>query len=273
MSKFIDKLNGALRTGLQTMGFRPGQPSLPGPRILLVASLAQASVSNLADRVAGADAGLVHIPRLKADTKTLQKYSQAVPDIPWGGWLRGIRGREISLEGISGDFVVFPADTPLGILERAKAGRKDAEVSTKNNKVGRILEVEASLSEGLLRTIDELPVDAVLITGKQEGDYQLTWQQLMFFQHFADLVTKPLLVQVPSKVTAVELQILWQAGVDGVIVAVGAGEPVGRLRELRETIDKLTFPSQRRRGKVKALLPYISSGETDIEIETETEEE
>jgi len=65
---------------------------------------------------------------------------------------------------------------------------------------------------------------------------------------------------VPSNATANELQALWEAGVDGVIVEVGAGQPAGRLREV---IDKLAFPSSRKR-EVETLLPYIG-GEAEIE--------
>jgi len=232
------------------MGFRAGQSVSPKPKMLLIASLAQASVDNLADYVAGADAGLLPISRLEADTKVLQEYSEAVPDIPWGGWLRDISWGEVKPMKRDGcDFMVFPsANTPLAILQ--------------NNEVGKILEVEASLSEGLLTAINELPVDAVLIASEQKEDCFLTWQHLMLFWRFANSVTKPLLVTVPAGVGANELQVLWEVGVDGVIVEVGAEG----LRELRQAIDKLTLSPQRRRKKAEALLPHISA-ETDVATE------
>jgi len=59
--------------------------------------------------------------------------------------------------------------------------------------------------------------------------------------------------------------------VDGLVVEVGSGQPVGRLEELRQTIDKLTFPP-RQRGKVEALLPRIGE-ETSPVTEAEEEEE
>ena len=183
-----------------------------------------------------------------------------MPDIPWGGWVKDIKHGEINKIVKAGcDFVVFPeASALLAVLQ--------------DNEVGKILEVGASLSEGLLRTVDELPVDAVLITNEQEGEYFLTWHHLMLYQRFATLLTKPLLVSVPSGVTASELQALWGAGVDGVVVGVGTGQPEERLNELRQAIDKLTFPSSRKRKKAEALLPHIS-GETGIEAEEEEEEE
>ena len=242
----------------QAMGFRAVQPVSPKPRMLLIADLAQVNVDRLADCVAGADAGLLHISNLSEGAKTLQEMCQVVSDIPWGGWLRdvGQGGMEQIVEA-GCDFVVFPpANTPLAILQ--------------DTKLGKILQVEASLSEGLLRTVDELPVDAVVTAGEPDGEYFLTWHHLMLFQRFADLLTKPLLVSVPSNVTANELQTLWETGVEGVMVKVGAGQPEGRLKELRQVIDKLTFTSQRKRGKAEALLPYIG-GERHIVAEEEEE--
>lgn len=255
MSKFINELKRVSGVGLQPMGFRAAQAVPLKPRMLLVATLAEASIERLADYVAGADAGLVQIPRLSSGAKTVHKICQAMSNIPWGGWLKDIGGEGVKLVvEASCDFVVFPSDTPLAILHE--------------HKVGKILEVGASLSEGLVKTIDDLPVDAVLVAGEQEKDYLLTWRHLMLFRHCADLLTKPLLASVPSGVAASELQALWAAGVVGVVVET---QPEGRISELRQIIDKLTFPLPSKRRKAEPLLPYIS-GEREIVAEEEEEE-
>jgi hypothetical protein len=255
MSKFVDKLKNTSQAVAQPMGFGRGQPVSAKPGILLVASVDRAGVGNLADLVSGADAGLIGISELEPDSKALRECAEAAPDIPWGGWLRGGRWRRSQkIKALGGDFVIFPASTPLGVLE--------------NTGVGKIVEVEATLSEGMLRTIDKLPVDGVFLAVEYGDSPSLTWQQLMLFQRFSGLVAKPLLVLVPSKVTAGELKVLWEAGVDGVIIEVGEGQSGGSLRQLREAIDKLSFPSQRRRGRVRALLPHLG-GEAEIEGEEE----
>jgi len=215
-------------------------------------------VGSLADYVVGADAGLLHLPKSSSVAKTLKEISQAISDIPWGGWLKNIDKGEIKQMAKTGcDFVVFPAaNTPLALLQ--------------NDETGKILKVEKSLSDGLLRTVNELPVDAVLIAAEQEGEYFLTWHHLMLFQRFADLLTKPLLVSVPSNIIANELQALWEAGVDGVVIEVGAGQSADRLKRLRQVIDKLAFPSRHKRGKAEALLPYTGK---EASIVAEEEEE
>ncbi len=259
MSKFIDKLSLVSQVGLQPMGFRAAQGVPQKPRMLLIASLAQVDVDRLADCVAGADAGLLQIPKSSSGVKTLKQICKAMSDIPWGGWLRDI-GREGIRQMVEAgcDFVVFPAaNTSLAILQ--------------NDEVGKILEVEALLNEGLLKAVDDLPIDAVLVAGEQEKDYFLTWHHLMLFRRCADLLTKPLLVSVPSDIAASELQALWEAGVGGVVVKAGVEQPMGRLAELRQMIDKLTFPSPGKRQKVEPLLPYIR-GEAESLSEEEEEE-
>jgi hypothetical protein len=257
MSKFIDKLSQVSQGGLKPMGFRMAAQGAPQKsRMLLVASVAQVDVSRLADGVAGADAGLLKIPKSGSGVKTLKQVCQAMPDIPWGGWLK-----EVSRKGIGqvaeagGDFVVFPAvSTSLAILDE--------------EKLGKVLEVEPGLDPGLLKTVDDLPVDAVLIAAEEEK-HLLTWNHLMMFRRCANLLTKPLLVSVPSDVADSELQALWEAGVGGVVVEVGI-EPAGRLAELRQTIDKLTFPSPGKRRKAEPLVPHIRE-ETGIVSEEEEE--
>ncbi|MBI4283190.1 MAG: hypothetical protein HY663_01825 [Chloroflexi bacterium] len=261
MSKFIDKLNRLSRAESQPIGFRTAQTASPRPKIQLVASLAQENSESLVDRIAGADAGLLGISKPGSALKALQKISQAVPDIPWGGWLQDSGTIEIKQWLKAGDdFMVFPAaTTPLTLLH--------------NDEVGKILEVEASLSEGLLRATNELPIDAVLITSEESEGYSLTWQHLMLFQRFADLLTKPLLVSIPSKVTAEELQALWAAGVDAVILGVIPEQPPDILKELRQVIDKLAFPLPRQREKREPLLPRMGREPAIATAEEEEEEE
>ena len=139
MSRFIDKLNQVSKAMPQPMGFGVAQPVSPELKLLLIASLAQANVDGLAEHVAGADAGLLTISTLSSGAKTLQEICQVVSDIPWGVWLRDIdRGEIKQIVKVGCDFVVFPAaNTSLAILQ--------------DDEVGKILQVEASVGEGLLR--------------------------------------------------------------------------------------------------------------------------
>lgn len=246
------------------MGFRLAPAEVSKPKMLLVASVAADDLDGAADYLAGVDAGLLAIPELDAGAEAFPKVSQAAADIPWGGWLGGMEGT--SNEAVEQmvkagcDFVVFPAaTTSLAILQ--------------DDRVGRILQVEPSLSEGMLRTLNDLPLDAVLVAGEQQGDYPVTWHHLMLFRRFVSLVTKSVLVSVPSNMTARELQTLWDAGVDGVVVAAASGQPAAGWKELRQAIDGLVFPSSRKQGKMRALLPCPGGKGTEVTTEEEEEEE
>jgi len=207
--------------------------------------------------LAGADAALLYITELKTGTAVLRKASQVAPDIPWGGWLQDrVAGELKPLREAGCDFVVFPADAPLAMLE--------------NEEVGKILAVEATLGEGLLRALNTVPVDGVLITGKDSDS--LTWQHLLLCQRCSDLLSKPLLVLLPSRVTGNELRALWEAGVDGVLLEVPATQLQERIRELRQKIDEQTFSLPRRRQRVEPLLPRIGLAPAIPATEEEEEE-
>ena len=259
MSQFIDKLKRISQAAPQPMGFRAAQSTSGKPGILVIASLVQTDIDSLAERLVGADAGLIRITKLGSGAKLLEKVSQAASDIPWGGWLEGISEGEVKqVEKVGFDFVVVPpASTSLAIL--------------KAKEVGKVLQVEASINENLLPAVDELPADAILVVGEQEKDYFLTWQHLMFFRRCADLLTKPLLVSIPPNVSTNEFQTLWEAGVNGVVVKIESEQPPGMLKELRQAIDKLTLTAPRKPRKAEPLLPY-PSGKTYTVVEEEEEE-
>ena len=270
MSKLINKLNQNSRIVAQPIGFGREVAVSVKPKILLLAAIVRHGAASSPELAAGADAGLVCLSGLRSDAGTFQKYAESEVGIPWGGWLIGGKqpgGKKITSPGC--DFIVFPAaGTPLGAFVNAQGAGAKSAAGMDGAGMGKLLEIDELLSDGLLRTVDDLPVDGVLIAGDGEPGPALTWRRLMILQHFTDLVSKPLLVTVPLGVTAGELQTLWEAGVSGIIVDAGAAKTGGGLKKLRDMIDKITFPSQKRRGKIKALLPHISAG---IEVETEEE--
>src|SRR4030042_6182246 len=90
------------------------------------------------------------------------------------------------------DFVVFPASS------RVLATPHD-------DKVGKILQVDSSLGEGLLRAVNDLPVDAVLNTDVCAAGEPISWHHLMLWQRLSNLLTKPLLASVPLHITAGDL--------------------------------------------------------------------
>ena len=244
MSKFIDTLNRFSKGEPQGMGFTARQSASPKPKMQVVASLAAESAESLVGHLGGADVGLISISKLAAGAEALQKLSQSLPDIILGGWLQGSNNADTNKLTKAGcDFIVFSASqTPVTLMKG-------------DDKTSKIIEVEASLTDSLLRTVNDLPVDAVLITG-DEKTKQLTWNHLMLFRRLSALLTKPLLAPVPSTVTAGELEALWEAGLSAVVIEIDSKQPADRLTKLRQEIDKIEFPS--RRKSAGATVPRMS---------------
>ncbi|MFH0847343.1 MAG: hypothetical protein V1894_04735 [Chloroflexota bacterium] len=243
MSKLIEKLNQILRPTPPPMGFGRSQPVPPKARMLIIAS-------ETSDSLSGADGVLLD----SMNKEVLTGIAKTSPDLPWGVSLSRYDSKQLAgLTKSGADFVVFTAEnTSLGLLS--------------HDKLGKILEVEPSLADSLLRTVNELPVDAVLLALKYEGETSLSWYHLMLSRRFASLLTKPLLVLAPQGVTGKELLALWEAGVSGVVV------PAERVKELKEESDRLTFP-ERRLSRMGALIPRLSQETPKEPGEDEEEEE
>lgn len=256
MSKFIDKLKQISQASPQPIGFRTVQTSTPKPKVQLVASLTQEGIDNIADYTSSVDALLLHIS--KSDVKTLEKIAKAASDIPCGVHLE--RQEEMkSILTSDCDFIVFSAGSTL-------------LTALQDNKIGKVLELESSITDSLLRATNELPIDTVLIASEQKEDYPLTWQHLMLFQRFADLLSKPFLVPAPLNITAEELQALWKAGIKGIVVEVTSKQSFSKLQELRQTINQTDFPLVRKREKIEAMLPRISEPKPEVPPEEEEDE-
>lgn len=256
MSKLIDALCEMDRIAPQPMGFRTARSVAAKPRLLLITCLPEPeAVDRLAEITSGADAVL--LTKVSSGARNLRKISEALT-VPWGLSLPDIgkKGIEPIIEA-GCDFLVFPPESS------ALALPKDGGES----KVGRILQVESTFDENLLRVINELVIDAVYISDVLEIGAFLTWQHIMLLQRFGLIVSKPILIRAPEDIGAEGLQLLWETGMDGVVVECGPG-----LKALRESIDKLTLPARKRR-RAEALVPLVKEEAAEPELEEEEEEE
>jgi len=120
-----------------------------------------------------------------------------------GNWLFKGEREEVEKSIKSGvDFVILPAN---------------GEVLPSDKKLGKILQIESAISDVLLRTVNELPVDAVLISEDKENGRGLTWIRLMLIHRFSSLLNKPLLIEVLPDICETDLQQIWEAGISGLL--------------------------------------------------------
>ena len=258
MSRLIDELKKADRTSNQPMGFKTSRQSPAGPRLRLIASVAPDS--NIPTEVTkGADAVSLLSEKTKPSAEVVKTTKAKFKGIPWGIHLKNTSGNKASSQAEKGcDFVIFPADTPVSAIPS-------------DDDTGRIIELESSLDDGLIRAVNNLPVDAVLITDSFEEDGPLVWHRLMIFQHMTNLLSKPVIINLPLAAAESDVKALWEAGADAVIVEADPGKPDG-IQKLRKLIDGLPARTSPKTGSSEALIPYPREAKT-TEREAEEEEE
>jgi len=233
MSKFIERLQQALTPPIQSMGFMIAKPEQARPKIQLVVSVTGGKLKTQLKEPTEADALLFSNTAVSVNEKIT------------GMWLSKGDTEEVEKSIKAGvDFVILPVS---------------GEVLQPDKKLGKIIQIAESISDIMLRTVGELPVDAVLLSENKESSLALTWKRLMLIRRFTGLAGKPLLVEVLPTITETEFQAIWDAGVSGVIINVDAEQAEDAAGNLRKIIEKLSFPSKRKLEKNMAIVPVVAS--------------
>ena len=254
MSKFVDKLQRVYLGQTSSIGFRKSAEA-GSPPLLFVATLSPAGIKGT-KAIAGIEIDAGIISSESVDAGRFKELAISMQDIPLGLSLEGAKQKGIDEFIDAGcDFIVFGLNTPL------EAANKEG--------IGKILKIETSLEQGLIRTINELPlsIDGVLVTAE---DSSITVGRLLVYQRFAELLDKPLLVSSEASVTSSELSSLCEAGIKGLVLPEGVSAKI--FAELRKTTGSLPRVAK---GKAKggALLPQIHGVPEAPEVEVEEEDE
>ena len=232
MSKFIERLQQVSQPPVRSMGFFSAKSEQARPRIQLVLDITIGKSKSQLKELDKADALLVPVSAIGANSTIT------------GGWL--VKGDTVEMEKfikVGADFIVLTVN---------------GEVLPIDKIIGKVLQIEATISDVLLRTVSALSVDAVLIKEEENGPI-LTWKRMMLIHRFSSLAGKPLMIEVLPVVTETELQQIWEAGVSGIIVKTDAEQAEAVALNLRNIIEKLTFPSKRKLEKSMAIVPHVSS--------------
>jgi hypothetical protein len=257
MSRLIDKLKRIHQAEPQPMGFAMRRATSENARMQLLAYLSSENAEKLSGSIENADAVLMEVT--KADEVGILEKLCRSKDNMAGGWVKASSSGTLKKAlSIACDFVVFPAATHLNSIPK--------------DKVGRILEADLSWTEGIMRTLNDLPIDAVFIAGK-DADLTVTVNRLMFLQRLAYIVSKPILVSLAASPTETELQTLWDMGISGIVVEIADEGSAKGLADLHETIGKLAAPSFRKKNRASAILPRVSAEESHPSEGQEEEEE
>ncbi len=258
MSRLIEKIKKQAQTAPPPMGFRTSRQVETTPKILIIAGVKIDAAGSAIKNIEGADAMLLSGNNTQLSVKALAKSAKALKDMPWGVLLEDCGDKTEALEETGCDFVVLSPTCPVTTMPQ-------------DEKTGKILQVESSMDDGLLRAVNDLPADAVLAADTFGEGGALVWHHLMILRHLAAMVVKPLIVPVPAAITEAELKALWDAGIEAVLVPVDISKDED-LKALHEAAARLPSRSALKRGKMDVILPR-AGGETAPPPDEEEEED
>lgn len=249
MSKFINVLKQTLRGSAPPIGFRKTE-EIEAPPLVIAVNLTALSLKDAKQLDSKhIEAGVLSTRAVEA--AAFQQWKDSLGDTPLGLLVETDSKVDVgAFISLGCDFFICGLKTPFEVVSREKAGK--------------IVLVEPNLESGFARSLNDLPVDAVLVNTSEP---LLTLEQVLVCYHFAALVSKPLLVTIRTPLTREALEGLYQAGVNGVFLDTGF--PLGAIPELKNAVEHLPR-TPRRRPSAVPLLPRPTSG---MEPEAEEEEE
>lgn len=249
MSRFIDTLRQTLRGSTPSIGFRKATETEEPPLVIAVnlTGLGLKEAKQLDSK--HIEAGVLGTRALEA--ATFEQWKDSLGDTPLGLLIEADSKVDVDVfMGLGCDFLVCGLKTPFESVNWEKSGK--------------IVLVEPNLESGFARSLNNLPVDAVLVNTPEP---LLTLEQVLVCYRFAALVSKPLLITIRAPLNREALEGLYQAGINGIFLDTGF--PLGAIPDLKKVVKNLPR-TPRKRPSAVPLLPRPTSV---IEPEVEEEEE
>jgi hypothetical protein len=256
VSKLAERIRRALRVDSPPIGFGPAA-RVSKPSLLLAAILPSFSAEAAKEAVSrGADTCLFTVSHAKDEE--MKKVVQALGEVPCGIHLAQVDDEAAAhLAKLGVDYAAFEPETALAtaLLE---------------SNLGHVLSLDSDLPDIYLRTLEAIPLDAVLL---RQWKGPLTVRQQMELQRISGLARKPLILPVWPQVTSAELQMLREAAVIAVALEGDRRSSLDALASLRKVIDELPPRRRPRKEHAEAVLPRLAEAAASTTDEEEEEEE
>ena len=242
MSKLSDAMRRALRREARPIGFAATATKPIATMLVLARVSAPAEAAEAAAR--GADAVI---------TTTAAHLPRGTDAAIWGteAPVQGRAGAQ-ALREAGADFLVFADDAT------------DASVLLEED-LGFIMRIDLDAEDTLLRTVESLPLDALLAPGL-EGT--LTVRRTLDLRRLTAFARKPLILPVTPDIDATALEALRDCGVIGVVAEGAAG-----VAALRPTIDTLAPRRRPKDGRSVSVLPGGAVAVSHVDEPEEPDEE
>lgn len=241
MSKLLEKLERVTKGIPAPMGFAASASREKAPAILWIGAIAK-DLHKGAQllREASADAALLSTA---PKTPGLEQATKALGGIPWGTAPHELNPSHAqSLRDAACDFwVLEPGPVPLDFF--------------KEDSGARLLVVKPDMEERFLRTLEDLPIDAVVLRLPQLR-LPMNLAHLMDIGVVRTATSKYLLLECPTFPSAQELEHLRDAGVEGLVINVD-GVAAQELAEFQRRL--VDLPRRKaREERLSAVLPRVS---------------
>lgn len=252
MSKLAEKIRRVTLVKPTPMGF--GAAGRARALTMLLLGLAADRWEERARQAASGGVGALILAFAESAPKEgdLRDAVRAAGDVPCGVQLDHADPEVIErLRQADVDFFVFEAE-------------RTAAATLLDENLGYVIHLREEISDVYLRTLEPLPLDAILMPSP-EGS--LTVRAQMELQRVAGLARTPLIVAVPPSTGPAELQCLRDTGVAGVAVDLGVPGGVEALPALRQGIEGLPPRRRRREERGEPLLPAMAPSAAEEEEE------
>lgn len=252
MSKLVDKLKNTSQGGAAPIGFKSAAlPKLP-PLLLIGEITLPTELKELGHSL---DAVLLKAGGKDKDIEDIKQLKSALGDVPYGAALKSVTEKTLAqLKEASCDFVVLtPPETSASLLLE--------------EDLGKIVVVDPSWPDINLRTLESLPVDAILVESLAEKS-SLSLQSLLELRRFSFLTGKPLIVRLSYPTPGKDLSALLSVQARALLIPIKSEKDVPEISRLRSVIENLP----RTKPKKPSASPFIPSVRS-ANIEEEEEDE
>ena len=248
MSKFIEELEKVGVTTPPRLGFGTGKTETKSLNLLIV---------GLIDSYQPKKHSNSPITYMALASQSIDSITLADDKTVVGTWPANTDSLDLdSLSSSSGDFIIIP-----DIEARSEIMAVE--------DIGKLIVVTDSTPEEIYRSIEELPIDGIVVSGMTHGT-TLSIRDIMWMRSIRDVSTKPILLSSSRSLSYQELSLIRDAGLQGIILDLKKVKDKD-VKDMLTSIDSI--PSRKSsRESISATLPRIQSTSSEPDHDFDDEE-
>ncbi|MFC1979059.1 hypothetical protein ACFLVP_03630 [Chloroflexota bacterium] len=249
MSKLTEKLNKLTQDDSKPFGFTASVSKSILPRMLTIARIKFDIEANTIPEI-DTDAVLLSVDVTSKAIDFIKKINKEKLPAIWGIEAASISRKEADqLIKIGCDYIVLKLTSPSPVL-------------ASDEKLAKIIKINPSINDTMIRAINLLPVDTVFIEDDSEAP-DIMIERLMIYSSIAAMVEQPLLLSVSLKLAKDTFEAIRDIGVTGLILDWSSPASNKKIAEIKDVIQSLPEKKRNSRKRGHASLPSIPGASYD----------